>query len=398
MKILVVCQHYWPEPYPLEDVCTELVRRGHQVHVVTGVPNYPMGKIYPGYRFGKKRRQERNGVQIRRTFTIGRRRNLLFRFFNYYSYAISSILYVSRLKDEYDVVFANQTSPVMMSAAALAYARKWKKKVALYCMDLWPASLAVGGIAEGSLIERFFRRVSARIYRGADRILITSSTFREYLREKFDIDDAKIQDLPQYADDRFEMDIVPTRKKDTIDLMFAGNIGAAQNLQTVLYAADLLRENIHLRWHFVGDGVELNRLRNLAQQLRLENVIFHGRKPLEEMPRYYAMADAMLVTLMADPNISRTLPSKVQTYMAAGKPILASASGETAKVIAKSRCGFCAEPENAQSLAEAVQKFLACEDKAALGRNARTYYEANFTKEKFMNRLETTLRELADEK
>lgn len=395
MKILVVCQYYWPEPYPLEDVCAELVRRGHQVHVVTGVPNYPMGKIYPGYRLGRKRRQEKNGVQIRRTFTIGRRRNLLFRFFNYYSYAISSILYVCRLKDEYDVVFASQASPVMMSAAALVYARKWKKKAALYCMDLWPASLAVGGIAEGSLIERFFGRVSARIYCGADRILITSSTFREYFREKFNIDDAKIQDLPQYADDHFGTAIVAAQKKNTIDLMFAGNIGTAQSLQTVLYAADLLRENVHLRWHFVGDGAELDHLRNLTKQLQLENVIFHGRKPLEEMPRYYAMADAMLVTLMADPNVSRTLPSKVQTYMAAGKPILASAGGETAKVIAKSCCGFCADPENAQSLAESVKKFLVCEDKAALGRNARAYYEANFTKEKFMNRLETMLRELA---
>ena len=124
MKILIVCQHYWPEPYPLPDLCEELAGRGHTVHVVTDVPNYPMGVIYPEYRKGQNRRQERGGVEITRTFTIGRRKNLLFRFLNYYSYAISSTLYVSRLKEEYDVVLAYQTSPVMMASAAMAYGKK----------------------------------------------------------------------------------------------------------------------------------------------------------------------------------------------------------------------------------------------------------------------------------
>ena len=131
MKVLVVCQHYWPEPYPLPDVCEELVRRGHQVQVITDVPNYPLGQIYPEYRNGQNRDEVHNGVKIHRTFTIGRRNNVIFRFLNYFSFAFSSLFYALRMKEDFDVVFTNQTSPVMMSGGALAYGKKHHKKVVL---------------------------------------------------------------------------------------------------------------------------------------------------------------------------------------------------------------------------------------------------------------------------
>lgn len=392
MKILVVCQHYWPEPYPLEDVCEELAKRGHTVHVVTGIPNYPMGYIYPEYRHGRNRRQERNGVTIRRTFTIGRRNNLIFRFLNYFSYPISSALYVCGLKEEYDVVFANQTSPVMMVSAALAYARKHRKKAVLYCMDLWPASVSAGGVKEGSLIYRLFDRISDFLYRRADKILVTSRMFTSYFEEQFGIRGETVEYLPQYADSRFET-LPPWEADGLINLVFAGNVGAAQSLDTVLQAAELLRTEENLRWHIVGDGSELERLKAKAAQMQLEQVVFHGRRPMEEMPAYYAMADAMLVTLTSDPVISMTLPGKVQTYMAAGKPVLAAANGEIPEVIRSSGCGFCAEAEDARGLADAVRAFLNCEDKAALGRNARTYYENHYTRDLFMDHLERVLKE-----
>lgn len=392
MKILVVCQHYWPEPYPLQDVCEELVRRGHQVDLITGVPNYPLGKIYPGYQRGENRNQIHNGVRIHRTFTIGRRNNVLFRFLNYFSFSISSVLYALHMKDEFDVVFTNQTSPVMMSGAALAYGKKHGKKVVLYCMDLWPASLAAGGIKKGSLIYRIFGRISRMIYRGADRILITSEMFREYLCREFGIDDRKICYHPQYTQLDFPQDRAP--EKTTVDLMFAGNVGAAQSMPTILQAAKLLEDRQELYWHIVGDGSKLAYSQKLAQEWGLTNVIFHGRKPQEQMPAYFAMADAMLVTLMADPLISMTLPGKVQAYMAAGKPIIGAANGEIPRTIDESGCGFCAPAENAAGLAAAVRKFLDCPDKSALGENAHRYYLEHFSRIQFMDNLE---RELADQ-
>jgi len=391
MKILVISQHYWPEPFPLAHICEKLAEMGHTVHVVTDVPNYPMGYIYPEYRSGKNRVQERGGVTIRRTFTIGRRNNILFRMLNYYSYAISSTLYVSRLKEEYDVVFTNQSSPVMMVNAAMTYAKKHGKKCVLYCMDLWPASLAAGGVGEKSPIYRFFHGVSKRLYRKANRILITSQMFRDYFRKEFGIADNIIGYLPQYADATFDIQLPPKADTQTIDFVFAGNIGAAQSLDTVLDAARILKAEAPIRWHIVGDGSELEHLKSRAAELGLENVIFYGRKPLAEMPQYYAKADAMLVTLTADPFIGMTLPAKVQSYMAVGKPILAAANGEIPNVIRDAGCGFCANAGDAEGLAEAVRKFIACSDKTALGKRAKEYYQAHFTQERFMARLVSEL-------
>lgn len=395
MKILVVCQHYWPEPYPLVDTCEELARRGHTVHVVTGVPNYPMGYIYDDYKNGQNRQQERNGVKITRTFTIGRRQNVLFRMLNYFSYAISSTIYIHKLKEEYDVVYTNQTSPVMMVNAAMDYAKKWKKKCVLYCMDLWPASLAAGGIGQDSPIYKAFGAISGWLYRKANRILITSEMFRYYLTGEFGIDQDQIAYHPQYADSRF--DVLPPREEDgTVNLMFAGNIGAAQSIPTILNAARLLDAHKELRWHIVGDGSELDNSKKLASELGLDNVIFHGRKPLEEMPKYYAMADAMLLTLTSDPFISMTLPGKAQTYMAVGKPIIAAADGEIPNVLKAASCGYCAKAEDAEGLAQAVRDFLSCEDRQQLGQNAREYYLNHFTRDMFMDRLERELLNAAE--
>ncbi len=394
MKILVVSQHYWPEPFPSTDLCEALASRGHKVHVITDVPNYPMGIVYPEYRRGKRRKEYRNGVRIYRTFTVERRNNILFRLLNYYSFSISSARFTRKLKADYDVVLAIQSSPIMMVRAALAYAKRCNKKTAFYTMDLWPASLAAGGVGENSPIYKLFFRVSEKLYKRADRILITSRMFRGYLQENFCIADEKIGYLPQYASAQFD-GVSQSSEKDRVDLMFAGNVGAAQSLTTVLEAADILRDEPRLRFHIVGDGSELENLQQLAKDKQLDNVIFHGRKPPEEMPRYYAMADAMMVTLTADPFIGMTLPAKVQSYMAAGKPILAAANGEVPQVLKDAGCGYCAPAEDAAAFAQAMRQFMDCPEKEKLGKNARNYYQTYFTREKFIAKLEQELEALA---
>ena len=390
MKILVVTQHYWPEPFPSTDLCEGLAARGHEVHVITDVPNYPMGYIYPEYKGGAGRRQEHNGVKIFRTFTIGRRNNILFRMLNYYSFAISSTLFSWGLSKDYDAVLTIQSSPIMMVNAALSYGKRAKKKVTFYTMDLWPASLAAGGVGENSPIYKLFHWVSRRLYRRADRILITSQMFRGYLKENFQIAHETIGYLPQYAAAQFD-DLPQVPQKDTVDLMFAGNVGAAQSLTTVLEAAKQLIDIPQLRFHIVGDGSELDNLKAIAQKENLTNVIFHGRKPPEQMPRYYAMADAMMVTLTADPFIGMTLPAKVQSYMAAGKPVLAAAGGEIPQVLESAACGFCAPAEDGAAFANCIRQFLNTPQREQLGRNARAYYEAHFTREQFMDTLEREL-------
>jgi len=386
MKILVICQYYAPEPFRHNDICEELVKRGHDVTVVTGLPNYPMGEIYDGYRNGQKRNEIINGVRIHRCFTVGRKKGIIYRFINYYSYVFSSTRYVSKIKEHYDAVFVNQLSPVMMASAAMRYKKRHGTPVVLYCLDLWPESLVTGGIDQNSIIYRFFHRVSKKIYKQADKILITSRSFSDYFRKEFGI--LETEYLPQYAEAIFMPEQCEKKSNGYIDLMFAGNIGAAQSVDTIIKAAQLTSDIEELRWHIVGDGTELENIKTMA--MGMKNVIFYGRKPLNEMPKYYAMADAMLVTMQKDPVLSFTLPGKVQTYMAAGKPILGAIDGETPLIVADAKCGISSEAGSAEALVKCVRRFIEM-DRKQLGQNARTYYDQHFEKQTFIDRLEKIL-------
>lgn len=400
MNILVVCQYYYPEPFRVSDICEELVRRGHAVTALTGVPNYPEGAVYDGYRHGKKRRETVNGVDVVRCFTIGRRRGAFFRLLNYYSYAISSALSIHlgrcgpRSGREYDVILVNQLSPVMMAYAGLAYKKRRHKKLVLYCLDLWPESLIGGGVRRGSGIFRFFHGISGRIYRNCDQILVTSRSFMDYFSREFAIERDRLAYLPQYAETLFSGLGAPAEGKEGYDLVFAGNIGEFSGVPTIIDAAGLLEGNEELRFHVVGGGTCLERCKRIAAERQLKNIVFHGRKPIEEMGRYYSMADAMLVTLSADPVISLTLPGKVQSYMAAGKPVLGAIDGEAQRTVCEARCGYVGAADDAEGLAENIERFirLSSEEKRQLGRRAREYYERNFSKEVFMSRMEHWLR------
>lgn len=385
MKILVVCQHYYPEPFRITDICEQLVQKGHEVTVITGVPNYPKGEIYLGYEKGRKKREEINGVDVHRCFTIPRKTGIIHRILNYYSFAISSKKYVKKLPGDYDVVFVNQLSPVMMASAGIAYKRKHKVPLVLYCLDLWPESLTVGGIKRGSVVYKLFHKISEKIYKQADRLLISSKCFSSYFEDEFGITNSEY--WPQYAENLFDPESCKKIDDGYFNLMFAGNVGIAQSVDTIIQAAKLTSDIDNLRWHIVGDGSELENCKKLAEDMGVSSVVFHGRKPLEEMPKYYSMADAMLITLEKNEIISKTLPGKVQTYMAAGKPIIGAIDGEAATVIAESGCGICGEAENAEELAANVRKLLNS-DLKSFGENSIAYYRENFEREKNINELQ----------
>ena len=390
MKILVVCQYYAPEPFRIPDICRGLTERGHQVTVVTGTPNYPEGIIYEGYENGQHRDEVLDGVQVHRCPLIPRKQGAVHRFLNYYSFPYYAGKYLKTLKDDFDVVFVNQLSPVMMAEPALYWAKKNRKKCFLYCLDLWPESLLAGGIQPGSPIYQFFLHTSRRIYRRADAISVTSGGFLSYFKEKLGIEEERLSYLPQYAEGLFDDLPAADEKKEGTDFLFAGNIGTMQSAETIVEAAKLLKDRQDIRIHLVGGGVSLDRCRALAGNL--PNLHFYGRRPLEEMPSFYAMADAMLITLKKDPVMSMTLPGKVQSYMAAGKPVIGSIDGETPRILREARCGDCVGAENPEALAELIKRAAA--DPACLktwGRNARSYYLEHFSREVFLDRLEKML-------
>lgn len=381
MKILVVCQYYYPETVRITDICEELVKRGHEVKVITDIPNYPMGEIYEGYGLLKNRNQTINGVRVHRSFTIPRKSGPIFRVLNYYSFAFFSTIYAVFMKADFDVVFVNQLSPVMMAYAAIIYAKKHNKKLVMYCLDLWPESLVAGGITRGSLVYKLFHKFSKDIYKQFDKILVTSKSFSNYFEKEFSLTNTEY--LPQYAEELFTPGFCRKEPDEYFDLMFAGNIGAMQSIDTIIKAAELLKNKKNIRWHIVGDGSELGNLKEQAKNL--DNVFFYGRKSIEEMPKYYSMADAMLVTMKKDPIISLTLPGKIQSYMLAGKLILGAADGEIKNTINESKCGLCCDAEDYVGLAKLVVELSQNGETEKYAKNSFDYYEENFLKSHFID-------------
>ncbi len=395
MKILVICQHYWPENFRVTEICEALVERGHQVTALVGLPNYPTGVIPEEYKRFKNRRQIRNGVEIRRCFEIGRRPGKIGLAINYVSYMTSACIKALFLKRDYDVIYAFSTSPVLMSLPAALLRCFTQKKFLIYVMDIWPACLAAMNVFEGSFLYAFMKRVSKWVYAKADILTYSSKRFQGYLDSVHDIHVPDEWYMPQFADDVFAEPLPPKQPEEIKHLVFAGNIGKVQAVEVLIEVAALLRDE-RVMWHIVGDGSNYEACKRLAEKLGVqEKVIFYGRKPLEDMPKYYAMADALVVSMRYDLSVNDTLPGKVQGYMAAGKPILGSIAGETAYVLEKAECGLCAPPDDPAAFADIVRQFLMLPDAARMGLNGRNYYQQHFTKKHHMDQLEGLLKELA---
>ena len=392
MKILVVCQHYYPEPFRLPDICETLVQRGHEVTVVTGTPNYPEGEIYKGYERGAKADEILNGVRVHRCPLIPRKTGVIFRVLNYYSFAISSDLYLRSIREDFDVAFVNQLSPVMMAHGALNWAKRTGKKCVLYCLDLWPESLLVGGIRKDSVVYKLFLGISRKLYRKADTVVVSSKAFIDYFRNTLKITDKDIRWMPQHAEDIFDSISTTEKQSSAVNFLLAGNIGQLQSVETIVQAAQLLKDEKNIHIHIVGSGVSLENCKAMAEGLT--NITFHGRHDVSEMPAFYAMADVLLVSLVKDPGLSANLPGKVQSYLAAGKPIAGPIDGETPRIVAEACCGMCTPAEDPKALAEAMRELAAQPEKLKeYGENARQYYPTNFSKETFMTTLTEILRE-----
>jgi glycosyltransferase involved in cell wall biosynthesis len=292
-----------------------------------------------------------------------------------------------------------QLSPVTMAIPAILYKKRFKVKILFYCLDLWPDSLAARGIKQNSIVYRFFLKVSRWIYRSADELLVSSSMFIDYFKNHLNIKTLQINHLPQYAIEVHKenlLDIPLGKVNGSYNFVFAGNIGFIQSVETIIFAANELKDFSNINFHIIGNGSNLINCQNLSKEFKLCNIKFYGRRPPEEMPYFYSMADAMLVTLKINNVISLTLPGKIQSYMAFSKPIIGAIDGETKVVIQKASCGFTCEAENYKELARLITEFCTKNPNEIyqMGVNARKYYLDNFDKKLFMNSLEFKLTKL----
>lgn len=393
-KLLVICQYYYPENFQITPICEQLAEDGFEVTVLTGLPNYPTGVVPTEYKNGR-RDEWINGVHVLRCYEIGRKKGAAGLALNYISYWWSATMKARHLSEDYDLVFVYQLSPITMGIPAIKYANRNKKPMLLYCCDLWPESIKMYIKNENNPIFEYFKRISRRVYSASDYILTQSNSFIKYLNETHSISLDKVEYLPAFADDRYlTEDFVPDN--DTIDFVFLGNLGIAQNLIGVLTAVKQIKDIPNFKVHFVGDGSMLKEMKEFVAENELENIVyFYGRRPVNEMPKYYKLADACIVSLNAENQTGLTLPSKVQGYMAAGKPIIGMISGSAQEVISESKCGLCVESGDIKGLADIMRDFIVNYERYEVyGENGRTYFVQNYKKDIFMNKLENKIREM----
>ena len=390
MKLLIISQHYWPENFRITDIAETLVSLGHDVTVLCGLPNYLGGYVLEEYKHGKNRIQEHNGVKIIRAKEIGRRNNIFLRFLNYWSYPHYANKLIRKIDKDFDVVLINELSPIMSAKPGIKYAKKYIKPLVMYEMDLWPESLLAGGIKKDSFIYNHYKKISSKIYSQCDKILVSTKEHIDYIKRLSDCRDLDIEYLPQYADTIFEESDFGWEDNGVIDLMFAGNIGKAQSADTIIKAAALLKDDPRFKFHIVGSGSELENIKKLATELKTDNVVFYGQRPLEDMPGLYKISDAMFATLEDKPYANMTIPGKVQSYMAVGKPAIGAINGSCANFIKNNDIGYACPSEDSAALANLI-KNLNLKELQKIGEYSKDVYFKKYSKSIFMKRLISTL-------
>lgn len=387
MKILVISQFYYPEQFRINDICEELVKKGCEVTVLTGLPNYPEGRVNKEYKFFRNRKENINGVNVIRTFEIGRRKGRIFRILNYISYMCSGSLKALLLKGQFDLIYVYQLSPITLAIPAIAYKKRHKnKKIHLYCLDLWPESLLIDNFKKDSITYKIIKKISKWVYSKCDYIYVTSKGFKNYFKEELGLN-KNIKYLPQYAEEKYKKSEYKINKIS--NFVFTGNIGKAQSIETIVRAANELKDRNDILIHIVGDGSRLKECQALSEEMKLTNIIFYGKKSIEEVQQYYKIADAMLITLSNNEIISKTIPGKMQSYMMAERPIIGAINGEVENIIREARCGYCVNAEDYKALASAIKKFkeLSNNEKSKMAENSYQYYKDNFTKEQYIVKL-----------
>jgi colanic acid biosynthesis glycosyl transferase WcaI len=406
MHILIVTQYFWPEHFRINEISEEFTSRGHCVTVLTGIPNYPDGEIFPEFRASRESYASYHGAEIVRVPMVPRGKRRLGLALNYLSFAISGCLIGGwKLRGRtFDAIFVFQMSPITLAIPAMLQRALKRRPLAMWITDLWPESLVAVGVLRSPPILAAFGKFVSFIYHRCDCILVQSKAFVASV-ESHGIDRERIVYFPAWAEGAFEANISTTSVspilkpyQDGFNIMFAGNIGDAQDMSTVLAAATALRHRRDIRWLFVGEGRATEYCRQVIAREKLDGtVILLGRHPVEAMPSFFAGADAMLVSLKRDPVFALTIPGKVQSYLRAGKPIIAMLEGEGARIVSEAKAGFTVPPGDAKKLAQTVLKMSDIGKKALfeMGKNARAYGELEFDRFTLLSRLEGILENLA---
>lgn len=384
-RILLLTQWFEPEPTLKGMVfARELVRQGFEVEVLTGFPNYPGGKVYPGYRVKWLQREVIDGVQVTRVpLYPNHDQSAIKRVLNYASFAASATLYGVFMAKRADVVYAYH--PPLTVGVAAALIKLFRRVPVVYdIQDMWPDTLRATGMLNNPKALAWVDTVCRWVYRRMNHIVVLSPGFKRLLLQR-GVPEVKLSVIYNWADEASlasPVGQVPAAfpSSEQFRIVFAGNMGKAQALDTVLNAAALLQQRgSRVCWVMLGGGVEVVRLKAEAEQRQLANMVFLPAVPMTEVGTYLHAADALLVHLRKDPLFEITIPSKTQAYMAVGKPLLMAVNGDAADLVRESDCGVVAESENAEALAQAAEQLAVITPEALMdmGQRAKAYYRNN---------------------
>lgn len=387
MRVLIVSHYFWPESFRINDLAVELVAQGCEVTVLTGQPNYPDGEVFPGYRaLSVRREQHPAGFGVVRVPTHPRRKGKALDLVGNY---LASIINMGVLGPwllrgcRHDVVFVYATSPVLHALSGWVIAKVQGAKLVTWVQDLWPESLEATGFIRNRWVLACVGKVVSWAYRGSDLILGQSEAFVRTIKTMAGATPVRYYPNPGeavFSAEPPEGEPPALVLKPGFNVVFAGNLGTVQSLGTILDAAEQLLARPDIRFMLVGSGSRLEWLKQQIQERGLVNVELPGRFPVTAMPGLFKQSSALIVSLVASPIMDQTIPSKVQAYLAAGRPVIASMNGEGARVVQVSGAGVACPAGDATALAQAVTKLadLPPADLAEMSRAALGYYEQHF--------------------
>lgn len=393
-KILICTNHFYPETFRCNDVAFELASRGYDVTVLTAIPDYPKGEYYDGYGIFRRRCETVNGVKVIRGFIIPRGKGGGIRLmFNYLSFFISSImisLFLGLFR-KYDKVLIHETSPVMIGVPAVIVKKVQKIPLFFWVLDLWPESLQAAGGINNNKVLGAFEKLTTWIYKNSDKILISSKGFEQSIVKKGNFVN-KIIYFPNWADKALEVktDYQIPEMPLGFRVMFAGNMGEAQDFEHIMEAAKYLKNTKDIHFIFVGDGRKRSWVENYRDENQLQDTVhWVGRHPVETMPAFFEQADVMLMTLKDVSIFSLTAPAKLQAYMSAGKPVLAMMNGEGPRIIKEASCGCYVPASDSRALADTILKLSRMPESELqqLGQNGKSYQQIHFDLDKSINHL-----------
>lgn len=399
MKILIISQYFWPENFRVNDLSLELKNRGHDVTVLTGKPNYPKGNFFKGYNFINKRNEIWNEIQIKRVSLIPRGGGSSIRLlFNYFSFLIFASLRIFFLNEKFDKIIVYQLSPATVGFPGIIAKNKYKAQLFFYIQDLWPESLKDAGGLNSKLILYLVDSMMTFFYKSSTQIWVQSLKFENYLIYK-GVEKNKIKYLPNTVEEFYKPQPILDKYSSKIpvgfNILFAGNIGVAQDFDTIINCAKILREKkLKINWLIFGTGREKDNIEKLISKLKLENIFyFFGQVPSEEMPFYFTCADLLLVSLKKSSIFSLTIPSKIQSYLACKKPIIGNIEGIGAEIISDSNSGHFAPSGDFIELSNKIE-ILYKKTESELnnyGVNGYNYFLQNFERNKIYNKMEEYL-------